>query len=73
MILYSRNRKLVFPSSLKKTRVEVWEKEKCCGSGRALKKNGKNNRRRLPRPACFITEQSTVEASSFVNHSMPCS
>ena len=47
------------------------------GSGRALKKGGKTLDcvscfplhffRALPLPACFTTEQSTVEASLFVN------
>ena len=47
------------------------------GSGRALKKVGKNTRQRLvfsptlfralPLAPCFTTEQSTVEASLFVN------
>ena len=48
------------------------------GSGRALKKQGKTLDsvscfplhffRALPLPTCFTTEQSTVEASLFVNH-----
>ena len=48
------------------------------GSGRALKKWGKTLAyvscfslhffRALPLPACFTTEQSTVEASLFVKH-----
>ena len=47
------------------------------GRGKALKKIGKNTRlrlvfsprlfRALPLPPCFATEQSTVEASLFVN------
>ena len=50
------------------------------GSGRALKKWGKTLDfvscfplhffRALPLPACFTTEQSTVEASLFVKHTM---
>ena len=36
------------------------------GSGRTLKKWGKHFFPTLPLPACFATEQSTVEASLFV-------
>ena len=51
------------------------------GSGRALKKWGKTLHcvscfplhffRALPLPACFTTEQNTVEASLFVNYKEP--
>ena len=39
---------------------------KHAGSGRTLKKWGKT----LSLPACFATEQSTVEASLFVNYGL---
>ena len=56
---------------------------KYLGSGRALKKQGKNTRQFvscfplhyfpvLPHPACFKKEQSTVEASLLITEYMLC-
>ena len=62
---------------IKKPRLVLCSLVKHLGSGRALKKWGKTLDyvscfplhfvRALPLPACFTTEQNTVEASLFVN------
>ena len=70
------NYRILYHKTNKEASTELCSVVKRLGSGRALKKWGKTRDcvscfplhffRALPLPACFTTEQSTVEASLFV-------